>query len=141
MGNRGLTARKEEGLLASIGWAAAMLGAVAGLLLMAVAGFLGTTLLWVANRMGWVTGEMGTWIVLSVSLLASQFASGYVAGRLGRPAASGLNGSLAALGLYAVIASLSLLSGSPAGPLPLALFALVAATLGFWGGTLGGRQP
>lgn len=126
---------------ASIGWASAALGTVAGLLLMAVAGFLGSSLLWLANRMGWVTSEIGTWIVLSLSLLASQFASGYVAGRLGRSAASGLNGSLAALGLYAVIASLSLLSGSPAGPLPLALFAAVAAALGFWGGALGGRQP
>lgn len=124
----------------SIGWAAAALGAVAGLLLIAVAGFLGTTLLWLADRMGWVTGEIGTWIVLSLSLLASEFVGGYVAGRLGRPAVSGLNGSLAALGLFAVIASLSLVSGSPAGPLPLVLFAAVAAALGFWGGALGGRQ-
>ena len=125
---------------ASIGWAAAVLGAVAGLLLMAVAGFLGTTLLWLAGRIGWVTGEMGTWVVLSLSLLGSEFTGGYVAGRLGRQTASGLNGSLAALGLFAVIASLSLVSGSPAGPLSLALLTVVAAALGFWGGALGGRQ-
>jgi len=86
-------------LRTSIGWASAALGTVAGLLLMAVAGFLGSSLLWLADRMGWVTGEIGTWIVLSLSLLASQFASGYVAGRLGRSGASGLHGSLAALGL------------------------------------------
>ena len=127
-------------LRVSIGWAASALGAVAGLLLMAVAGFLGTTLIWLANRIGWTTGDMSTWIVLSLSLLVSQFVGGYVAGRLGTPASSGLNGSLAALGLFVVIASLSLLSGSPAGPLPLAVFAGVAATLGFWGGALGGRQ-
>ena len=123
----------------SIGWAAAALGTVAGLLLMAVTGFLGTTLLWLADSVGWATGEMGTWIVLSLSLLASEFIGGYVAGRLGTPTASGLNGSLAALGLFGVIASLSLVSGSPAGPLPLVLFAVIAAALGFWGGVSGGR--
>jgi len=127
-------------LRTSIGWAAAALGAVAGLLLMAVAGFLGTTLLWLGERMGWSTGQTGTWAVLSISLLASEFMGGYVAGRLGRAPASAVNGSLAALGLFAVVASLSLVSGSPAGPLPLVVFAVVAAALGFWGGALGGRQ-
>ena len=132
---------REASLRVTIGWAAAALGTVSGLLLMAVAGFLGTTLLWLADRIGWATGETGTWIVLPASLLGSEFLGGYVAGRLGRPTAAGLNGSLAALGLFAVIASLSLVSGSPAGPLPLAVFALVAAALGFWGGTRGRRQP
>ena len=131
----------EEGRLqASIGWAAAALGTVAGLLLMAVAGFVGTSLLWLGDRLGWATGEVGTWVVLSLSLLTSEFMGGYVAGRLGRPATSGLNGSLAALGLFAVIASLSLVSGSPAGPLPLVLFSVLAAALGFWGGALGARR-
>ena len=124
----------------SIGWAAAAIGAVAGLLLMAVAGFLGTSLLWLGERSGLVTGETGVWVVLSLSLLSSEFMGGYVAGRLGRPAASTLNGSVAALGLFAVIASLSLVSGSPVGPLTLALFAGVAAALGFGGGALGGRR-
>ena len=124
---------------ASFGWAPIALGAVAGLLLMVVAGSFGTALLWLGARMGWETGETAIWIVLTLSLLVGEFAAGYVAGRLGAPMASGFNGSLAALGLFAVFASLSLVSGSPAGPLTLAGFALVAAIIGHLAGAFGGR--
>ena len=124
---------------APVRWGTVGFGVVAGLLLMAVAGFLGTTLLWLGGRIGLETGEMGTWIVLSLSLLTGEFVGGYVGGRLG-PTAAGLHGSLAGLGLYTVFASLSLISGSPAGIPTLVLFGIVAAALGSGGGALGGRS-
>ena len=115
------------------------MGAVAGLLFMVVAGFFGTALLWLGGRMGLEAGEIGTWAVLSLSLLAGEFVGGYVGGRLGGPTVAGLHGSLAALGLYAVFASLSLVSGSPAGILTLVVFGVVAAAVGYGGGAVGGR--
>ena len=124
---------------APVSWGTIGLGAVAGLLFMVVAGLFGTALLWLGSRIGLETGEMGTWIVLSVSLLAGEFVGGYVGGRLG-PTVAALHGSLAALGLYAVFASLSLVSGSPAGILTLVVFGIVAAALGWGGGALGGRS-
>ena len=125
---------------ASISWGTVGLGAVAGLLFMVVAGVFGTTLLWLGRRMGLEAGATGTWIVLALSLLAGEFVGGYVAGRLGGPAVFGLPGSLAGLGVYAVFASLSLVSGSPAAILTLVVFAAIAAAVGYGGGTTGGRS-
>ena len=116
------------------------MGAVAGLLLMVVAGFLGTALLWLGDRLGLATGRTATLLVLSLSLLAGEFVGGYVAGRLAGPTVAGLHGSLAALGAYTVFASLSLLSGSPAGVPTLVVFGVVAAVIGYGGGTLGQRS-
>ena len=124
----------------SFGWASVTVGAVAGLLLMVVAGLLGTFLLWLAERIGWDSGDPAGWAVLSLALLVGEFTGGYVAGRLGKPAFARLNGSLAALGLYAVFATLSLVSGSPASPLTLVMFAVVAAALGLGGGIVGGKK-
>ncbi len=136
-----MESRRTGGRLrGAIGWAAVALGAVAGLLLMVVAGFLGSTLLWLGSRTGWESTETANWTVLSVALLAGELTAGYVAGRLGKPAASRFNGSLASLGLFTVFASLSLASGSPAGTLTLVIFAAVAAALGSWGGVLGARS-
>ena len=120
-------------------WGPIGLGTVAGLLVMAVAGFLGTSVLSLLGRLGSVAGETATWAVLSVSLIAGEFVGGYVAGRLAGKPLPGLPGSLAALGLYAVVASLSLVSGSPAGTVTLVMFALLAAAVGLGGGALGGR--
>ena len=121
-------------------WGTVGLGAVAGLLLMVVAGFLGTALLWLGGRLGLATGRTATLLVLSLSLLAGEFVGGYVAGRLAGPTVAGLHGSLAALGAYTVFASLSLLSGSPAGVPTLVVFGVVAAVIGYGGGTLGQRS-
>lgn len=121
-------------------WGPVGLGTVAGLLVMAVAGFLGTTVLSLLSRFGSSPAETATWAVLSLSLIAGEFGGGYVAGRLAGKPAPGLPGSLAALGLYAVIASLSLSGGSPAGIPTLALFALIAMAVGYGGGAFGGRR-
>ena len=43
------------------------------------------------------------------------------------------------MALYAIISVLSLAAGSPARVLPLVLFGVVAAILGYAGGTLAGR--
>ena len=120
-------------------WGPVGLGTVSGLLVMAVAGFLGTTVLSLLSRAGFATGETATWAVLSLSLVGGELVGGYVAGRLAGKPLPGLPGSLAGLGLYAVVASLSLVWGSPAGYLTLVVFALVAAAIGYLGGALGGR--
>ena len=125
---------------APIGWGGVGLGAVAGLLVMVVAGFFGNALLWLGARIGLAIGQTGTWIVLSLSVPAGEFVGGYVAGRLARRTVAGLQGSLAALGVYALFASLSLVSGSPAGILTLVVFASVAAAIGYGGGVVGGRS-
>ena len=125
---------------APVRWGTVGLGAVSGLLFMVVAGFFGTALLWLGELIGLKSGEIGTWTVQALSLLAGQSVGGYVGGRLSGPIASGLQGSLAALGLYAVVASLSLVFGSPAGIPTLVLFGIVAAAIGYGGGTVGGRS-
>ncbi len=106
---------------------------------MAVAGFLGTTALSLLSRSGMTVSAPATWAVLSLSLIAGEFGGGYVAGRLAGKPAPGLPGSLAALGLYTVVASLSLIWGSPASVPTLLLFALMASAIGYGGGALGGR--
>ena len=124
---------------APVRWGPVGLGTVAGLLVMAVAGFAGTTGLSLLDGIGWAPGETATWAVLSLSLISGELMGGYVAGRLAGKPAPGLPGSLAALGLYAVVASLSLVWGSTVGILTLVLFALVAAAIGYLGGMMGGR--
>ena len=130
---------KERPLRTPVRWGPAGLGTVSGLLVMAVAGFLGTTLLSLLGQLGLATGETATWAVLALSLVAGELVGGYVAGRLAGKPVPGLPGSLAGLGLFAVVASLSLIWGSPAGIMTLAVFALVAVAIGYVGGSLGGR--
>lgn len=130
---------KEVPLRTPIRWGPVGLGTVAGLLVMAVAGFFGTTALSLLGPLGLEPGEAAAWAVLSLSLIAGELVGGYVAGRLAGKPLPGLPGSLAALGLYVVVASLSLVSGSPAGIPTLVVFALVAAAIGYAGGALGGR--
>ncbi len=133
------TQMKQTSSRLPVRWGPVGLGTVAGLLIMAVAGFLGTTALQLLGRIGMTVGASATWAALSFSLIAGEFGGGYVAGRLARKPAPGLPGALAALGLYAVVASLSLIWGSPASVVTLALFALMASAIGYGGGALGGR--
>ncbi len=127
-----------------VNWAAVGLGAVFGLLAMAAAGLLGGAVLRLADWIYPAAGESGAWeagawAVQALPLLGGQLVGGYVGGRLGASSDPGWHGSLAALGLYAVFAALSLVSGSPAGPSTLLLFGAAAAAVGYGGGVLGGR--
>ena len=123
----------------SINPVAVGLGAVAGLLSMVFAGLIGLAVLWVGARFGIDTGETITWAVLAVALFGGEHVAGYVAGRLVPPFFARMHGALAALAVYAVVASFSLVAGSPAGPLTLAGFALVATIIGHFAGAFGGR--
>lgn len=126
-------------LVTEVRWGAVGLGTVAGLLLMLVAGLVGTLSLSLLARVGLATGETVVWAVLSLSVILGEFAGGYVAGRLAAEAPAGFQGSLAALGVYGVFATVSLFGGSPAGIMTLVVFSLLAAVIGFAGGALGGR--
>jgi hypothetical protein len=126
----------------SINLVAVGLGAVAGLLSMVFAGLVGLAILWLGARAGIDSGDTITWAVLAVALFGGEFVAGYVAGRLVPPFFARMHGAVAALAVYAVVASFSLVAGSPASPLTLAGFALVAAIIGHLAGALGGRsQP
>ena len=124
----------------SINLVAAGLGAVAGLLSMVFAGLVGLAILWLGARAGIDTGDTITWAVLAVALFGGEFVAGYVAGRLVPPFFARMHGAVAGLTVYAVVASFSLVAGSPASPLTLAGFALVAAIIGHLAGALGGRS-
>ena len=124
----------------SINAVAVGLGAVAGLLSMVFAGLIGLAVLWLGARAGIDTGDTITWAVLAVALFGGEHVAGYVAGRLVPPFFARMHGAVAALVVYAVVASFSLVAGSPAGPLTLGGFALVAAIIGHIAGALGGRH-
>ncbi len=130
---------KQRSFPLPVRWGPVGLGTVTGLLIMAVAGFLGAALLSLVSRFGSASVTSADWVIISFSLLAGQFGGGYVAGRLAGKPAPGLPGSLAALGLYSVVTALSLLSGSPASVSTLLIFALLASVIGYGGGALGGR--
>ena len=115
------------------------LGAVAGLLSMVFAGLIGLGILWLGGRVGIDSGDTVTWVVLALALFGGEHVAGYVAGRLVPPFFARMHGAVAALAVYAVVASFSLVAGSPAGPLTLAGFALVAAIIGHVAGAFGGR--
>ena len=124
----------------SINAVAVGLGAVAGLLSMVFAGLIGLAVLWLGARAGIDTGDTITWAVLAVALFGGEHVAGYVAGRLVPPFFARMHGAVAALTVYAVVATFSLVAGSPAGPLTLGGFALVAAIIGHVAGAFGGRH-
>ncbi|MXZ68311.1 MAG: hypothetical protein F4X18_12175 [Acidimicrobiia bacterium] len=124
----------------SINAVAVGLGAVAGLLSMVFAGLIGLAVLWLGARAGIDTGDTITWAVLAVALFGGEHVAGYVAGRLVPPFFARMHGAVAALTVYAVVATFSLVAGSPAGPLTLGGFALVAAVIGHVAGAVGGRH-
>ncbi|MDE0369532.1 MAG: hypothetical protein OXK16_15060 [bacterium] len=123
----------------SINLVAVGLGAVAGLLSMVFAGLIGLAVLWLGARFGIDTGQTVTWAVLALALFGGEHVAGYVAGRLVPPFFARMHGAVAALAVYAVVAAFSLVAGSPASPLTLAGFALVAAIIGHVAGAFGGR--
>ncbi len=116
------------------------LGAVAGLLSMVFAGLIGLAVLWLGARAGIETGDTVTWAVLAIAMFGGEHVAGYVAGRLVPPFFARMHGAVAALVVYAVVASFSLVTGSPAGTLTLAGFALVAAIIGHLAGAFGSRS-
>ncbi len=124
----------------SINAVAVGLGAVAGLLSMVFAGLIGLAVLWLGAQAGIDTGDTVTWAVLAVALFGGEHVAGYVAGRLVPPFFARMHGAVAALTVYAVVATFSLVAGSPAGPLTLGGFALVAAVIGHVAGAVGGRH-
>ena len=125
-------------MLKGIGWAAVALGAVAGMLAMAMIGLAASGSLWLAGRAGLQVEGAGIWSVL-LALVAGEVVAGYVGGRLGRPSVGGLHGSLAALGLYTVVTSMSLIAGSPAGVPTLVVFATLSMAIGYGAGVRGAR--
>ncbi len=124
----------------SINAVAVGLGAVAGLLSMVFAGLIGLAVLWLGAQAGIDTGDTVTWAVLAVALFGGEHVAGYVAGRLVPPFFARMHGAVAALTVYAVVATFSLVAGSPAGPLTLGGFALVAAVIGHFAGAVGSRH-
>lgn len=124
----------------SINVVAVGLGTVAGLLSMVFAGLIGLGTLWLGARAGVDSGDAVTWVVLALALFGGEHVAGYVAGRLVPPFFARMHGAVAALVVYAVVAVFSLVAGSPARPLTLAGFALVAAIIGHFAGAWGGRE-
>lgn len=119
-------------------WGVVLMGTVSGLFVLVVSSLL---LFFIASP---IFGEealddTAQFMVLTFALFLSQFAAGYVAGRLSSADQPSFHGSLGALAFYGVFSVLSLGRGSPAGALSLALFGLVAMVIGYAGGTLGGR--
>jgi hypothetical protein len=110
-------------------WGAVVVGAVAGL-------GAGLVLAVPLLAMGVADTETAVGqIVLILIVFAGQVAAGYIAARFagrGHP----LNGSLAALALFAVTASISIASGADPGAAALVINGIVAIVLGTAGGVL-----
>ncbi len=111
-------------------------------LLSAVAGLLATALLAVLvwGVLALAGAADAPVLGITAGVAGGLFLSGFAAGRLAG-AAPAFHGSLAGLGSAAVVASISLLGGSPAPPVTLAVFVVTAALLGAGGGILGRRRP
>ena len=123
-------------MLARTRWGAVLMGAVSGLFVMVIAGLL---LFPVVQLMGLEITDTNQFAVLAFALFLGQLVAGYVGGRLTSADQPGFHGSMCGMALYAIISVLSLAAGSPARVLPLVLFGVVAAILGYAGGTLAGR--
>ena len=111
------------------------MGAVSGLFVMVLASLL---LFIVVQLVGFDVTDSGTFTVLAFALFFGQLVSGYVGGRLTSADQPGFHGSMSGMALYAIFSMLALAAGSDAGPLPLIVFAITAAMIGYAGGTLGG---
>ena len=115
--------------LDAIRWGAILIGAIAGLGAAAVpAGLL--LALGVAD-----TGTLGGQAVLVTLGFVAQFVAGYLAARLATTARP-VNGGLAAIALYAVVAMISMTAGGDPEPATLAFGSAVALLLGTLAGVL-----
>jgi len=123
-------------MLSRARWGAALMGAVAGLIVMVVVSLI---VLVISGGAGGDLDSTGQFVVLAFGLFLGQFAAGYVGGRLTSADQPAFHGSLSAMTLYAIISMLGLAAGSPAGILTLLFFGIVAALVGYAGGLLGGR--
>ncbi|HEY7563519.1 MAG TPA: hypothetical protein VIA81_01205 [Acidimicrobiia bacterium] len=83
--------------------------------------------------------EAAPGLVLTTSLLIGLVAAGYCAGRLA-PFNGRFHGSIAALGIAAVVLIVARLGGSPAPIAQVLLLALIAAVLGGVAGWMASRQ-
>lgn len=117
-------------------WGPVFIGMAAGLFFL----FVTALAVWLITALiGIAQSDLGPAIVLAFAFFSGLLFSGYVAGRFTADTNPGFHGNLAGLLLYAVVAVLSLVAGSPAEAPTLILFALVAAIIGYAGGVLGGR--
>jgi len=82
-----------------------------------------------------VVGADGNAVVLIFLQFLSLVVAGYVAGRFTSPNPL-LNGGMAGLLLFLIIAAISLAAGARLNPLELGLLGIVAAVLGSTGGAL-----
>ena len=117
-------------------WGAVVIGAAAGLFLMVIVGLV---VFVVAAVLGASTTDVAPLIALTVAFFSGQFLAGYTAGRFTESPQAPLHGSLAALGLYGVVGTLSLAAGSEAPSYTIVIFAAVSLIIGLSGGTLAAR--
>jgi hypothetical protein len=117
-------------------WGPVLIGATAGLFVLfaiSLLTVLGAALLGIGQS------DLGPLVALTFGLFAGLLFAGYVAGRFTSQTAPGFHGNLAGIGLYGVVAVVSIVAGSPVEPITLVVFLVVAAIIGFAGGVLGGR--
>ena len=118
-------------------WGVVLMGAVSGLFVLVLASlllFLVVGLLGVADL-----SDTAQFMVITFALFLGQLVAGYVAGRLSSADQPSFHGSLGGMALYAIFSGLSLAGGSPAPIVTIVFFGIVAAVIGYAGGTLGGR--
>lgn len=117
-------------------WGPVLIGATAGLFVVfaiSLLTILGAALLGIGQ------GDLGPLVALTFGLFVGLLFAGYVAGRFTASTTPGFHGNLAGMALYGVVATVSIMAGSPVEPLTLIMFAVVAAIIGFAGGVLGGQ--
>ena len=123
-------------MTAHVRWGAVVIGAAAGLFIMVVTSLV---VFVAAGALGASLDDIAPLIALTVALFAGQLLAGYTSGRFASSLQPAFHGSLAALLLYGVVASLSLAAGSPASVFTLIVFAIVALVIGLAGGVLATR--
>ena len=120
-------------MIAAVKIAAVALGIGAGALLATVAALA----LWVP--LAWAGVESAPLIGLTFAVVLGLLAAGFVSGRMA-PAFARFHGSLAGLGLAALVLVIARLGGSPAPTSRVLLLAVLGIALGGLGGVAAGRR-
>jgi putative membrane protein (TIGR04086 family) len=134
MGGRARGVRGGPALLTRVRWAAVLFGAVAATLLASLVALP----LWALLAATGFGGDPAL-VALTVGVLVALFTGGWVGGRMATQRHP-FHGALAALLFAALVVVVSVTSGSPTGPGPVALLASLAIALGGLGGIIGGRR-
>lgn len=120
-------------MLGILRWRAVLIGLAAGTLISALSFAI---VLLIARQ---TQTETATGLSLSISLVVGLCSAGYASGRMA-PVNGRFHGSIASLGIAAIVIVIARLSGSPAPTGQVLLLALMAIVLGGLGGWLGGRR-